>query len=1011
MSFARFLPVRRVAPSKIRKVGDEWTCVQRLSPLELGKIQDHLVCVGENARLGAGVHRRLVPGDKLATITIRRTENSWSCVRSASCSLNIANVNCNGIRSKVPQLEAFLEQEAIDVVIGTESKLCDEVHSSEVFPPNYRIFRKDRVSGAGGVFIAVKENIPCHERTDLRVNETELIWCQLSLKCQTMLVGAFYRRPDQDFESLINLGSSLATARAESTSACIVLGGDFNVPGIDWTKEIPEAKTSLHDRLFEVANEHLLTQMVPFTTRRHHNGTENTLDLIYTNHPALVRDVRPHSGIGDHSAVLATIDVKTKIDPKPPRIVPQWRKANINEFRLQVRSFASKYFTENPDTRTVDENWNVFKNALNAIVKSNIPHKTYKGYKGAPWFNNELKKMARKKEKLYARAKSSGNDALRIKHNDYQDIVNKAIRAAKREHVSEVVNSKDPKKFWRYVRSNRKDNTGVPVLKVENNTLTGDCEKAKALSNQFQSVFTREDPDVSNLPKVKYPPFEDMPEIIVSVDGVEKLLKNIDPSKAAGPDEVSNYALKMAYEEIAPVLCHIFQQSIDTGNLPDDWRRANVAPIYKKGATTDPANYRPISLTSVCCKLLEHIIDSQLMKHLERLNILCDEQHAFRRGRSTESQLILTMHDLTKNLNDRVDTDMAILDFSKAFDVVPHRRLLVKLDHYGIRGKLKRWIENFLTTRQQRVVVNGAPSPWEKVLSGVPQGTVLGPHLFLLFINDIGDEITSNIRLFADDCLIYRAIKGPEDETILQNDLSRLVKWTETWGMHFNSKKCNVMRISNKKKQHQVSYKMMDDCLQHINSCQYLGIHIQSNLKWNLQSQYAASKASRVLGFVRRNFHHAPLVTKEKLYHTLVRPHLEYGIAAWDPYLIRDIDMLERVQRKAARFVTGNYSRNTSVTAMMEQLGWKSLQARRRAHRLTCLYKIQHNGMAISKEFMNPKVTRSRRGHNQQFQLYSARLDLFKNSFFPRTIREWNELSSNVVSQASCAAFKQGILA
>ena len=186
-----------------------------------------------------------------------------------------------------------------------------------------------------------------------------------------------------------------------------------------------------------------------------------------------------------------------------------------------------------------------------------------------------------------------------------------------------------------------------------------------------------------------YSSYEDMPDIVVHTDGVEKLLRNIDPSKAVGPDGVSNHALKIASQEIAPILRFIFQQSLDTGDLPEDWCKANISPIYKKGATTDPANYRPISLTSVCCKLLEHIIDSHLMKHLARFNILSDAQYTFRKARSTESQLILTTHDLTKNLDDRITTDLAILDFSKAFDVVPHQRLLIKLDHYGIRGSTK----------------------------------------------------------------------------------------------------------------------------------------------------------------------------------------------------------------------------------------------------------------------------------------------------------------------------------
>ena len=232
-------------------------------------------------------------------------------------------------------------------------------------------------------------------------------------------------------------------------------------------------------------------------------------------------------------------------------------------------------------------------------------------------------------------------------------------------------------------------------------------------------------------------PFPEMPPIIVEVHvgGVRKLLANIDTSKAIGPDQIPNQALKLAADEIAPVLQHIFQQSLDSGELPEDWKRAHIAAIYKKGDTTNPANYRPVSLTCVCCKFLEHIIDSNLMAHLSKWNILAENQHAFRKARSCESQLSLAIHDITKNIDDGLTTDVAIVDFSKAFDVIPHHRLLNKLDFYGIRSKTKQWITSFLTKRQQRVVVNGKYSNWVTVLSGVPQGTVLGPHLFLLHVH------------------------------------------------------------------------------------------------------------------------------------------------------------------------------------------------------------------------------------------------------------------------------------
>jgi hypothetical protein len=261
---------------------------------------------------------------------------------------------------------------------------------------------------------------------------------------------------------------------------------------------------------------------------------------------------------------------------------------------------------------------------------------------------------------------------------------------------------------------------------------------------------------------------------------------------------------------------------------------------------------------------------------------------------------------------------MAILDFSKAFDVIPHQRLLSKLEYYGIRSNTKDWISAFLTKRFQRVVVNGKTSDWVSVLSGTPQGTVLGPHLFLIHINDIHHNISSTTRLFADDCLVYRSIKTPEDAQILQNDLNTMVKWAETWGMKFNPKKCQTMRVTRRRDADVPTYNMLGEHLENADHCQYLGIKLQEDLRWNRQVDHASGKATKILNFIRRNFYHTSAATKEKLYLTLVRPHLDYASAAWDPYTSKNTKRLQIVQNRAARFVTNSYERDFSYYKVIE---------------------------------------------------------------------------------------------
>jgi len=267
---------------------------------------------------------------------------------------------------------------------------------------------------------------------------------------------------------------------------------------------------------------------------------------------------------------------------------------------------------------------------------------------------------------------------------------------------------------------------------------------------------------------------------VITCAGAQKLLTKLDIKKSVGPDDISPRVMKEACAEIAPVLTFIFNQSLSSGEIPEDWRIANIFALHKKGVKELPENYRPISLTSISSKILEHIIYSSVSRFLSDNNIMSPRQHGFRPGYSCETQLVLSIDDWAGSLDHGLRTDMAIFDFSKAFDSVPHKRLITKLHAYGIRNNILKWISTFLTSRRQRVVVNGCQSSWLPVASGVPQGTVLGPLLFLLYINDITCSINSEVRLFADDCIVYRTITNTLDSTILQQDIDTFQTWADT---------------------------------------------------------------------------------------------------------------------------------------------------------------------------------------------------------------------------------------
>ena len=385
------------------------------------------------------------------------------------------------------------------------------------------------------------------------------------------------------------------------------------------------------------------------------------------------------------------------------------------------------------------------------------------------------------------------------------------------------------------------------------------------------------------------------------------------------------------------------------------------------------------------------------MDHLEKHSILTNIQHGFRQKRSCETQLITTLDDFNTCLNKKGQIDSILLDFSKAFDKVDHLGLLTKLDTYGISNTLLEWLRSFLLDRTQTVIVEGKESNKARVTSGVPQGTVLGPLLFLMYINDIDKHLTpgTKLRLFADDSFLYREIKHEVDCKILQNDLNALQQWEKKWKMEFHPDKCQVLRITNKKKQIVQNYVIHGKILQETKQAKYLGVIIDDKLQWSEQNKYVCKKANNILAFLKRNTNKCPQKIKEKCCNALVKPILNYGCSVWDPHHKNQIENLDKVQKNAGRYVTNDYSFEKGKTnAHMKQLNWLPLGELRARTKLTTFYNgiNNHIHIPIDHYTMNPNKRSTRQSGYQVFDIPQSSIDSHLHSFFPSTIRLWNSL-------------------
>ncbi|MCG8047037.1 MAG: reverse transcriptase domain-containing protein [Candidatus Thiodiazotropha endolucinida] len=854
------------------------------------------------------------------------------------------------------------------------------------------------------------------EKIPLATDYSESIWCKIKLdNNDALIIGCIYRSPsatEDNYSSLEHLMRQISERRESHK----LIMGDFNLRDINWdtlTTELGEHHMA--SRFVECIRDTFLFQHILQPTRLRERSTPSVLDLVFTNEEEMINDINYLSSLGKSDHLILTFDFKcyTRLDySSAQKSMLNFFKADYNAINIQLSGI-------NWDTELngldLLRSWSRFAeiniDLMNKHIPVSKPGQDSRNCK--PFITRSCIQAIKIKRREWLRYKYKKTDSA---FNNYKAARNKVtlqLRQAKYNYEKSLATKikTDNKIFWKYVRNKTKTKSTVNKLQTENGSLSlSDQETATTLNDYFTTVFEKE-------PEGPLPdfPFRGYHQLLTTTEitetKIEKILNSLNPSKSPGPDKFHPKYLKETKQNQLTPLKKIFEKSLIEGKLPEAWKQAHVSAIFKKGEKHKPENYRPISLTSVPGKTMEKIIRDALVNHMTEKKLFSTAQHGFIKGKSCTTQLLEFLEDTSQAIDQGDSVDVVYLDFKKAFDKVPHQRLLKKLQGYGISGHIHEWVKDFLSDRKQRVVVNGSQSDWSNVSSGIPQGSVLGPVLFLIYINDLPDVITAFVKLFADDAKVYDVVRrrDPIDTATnkIQSSLNGSVKWAEDWLMFFNPTKCHHLQVGNF--EIPTTYTMKSGAETHeiikVKHEKDLGVTIDSKLTFREHITTKVNLANRNLGIIFRTFTYLDQEIFLNLYKSLVRPHLEYSTPVWSPFYKKDRIIIENVQRRATRLVPS--LKGLTYTQRLKQLGLPTLEYRRERADLIQVYKIIHNIDIVEKDkLFKPTQYGATRGHSYKLYKKRSRLNVRANSFGNRIINTWNQLPETVVNAPSVNAFK-----
>ena len=860
----------------------------------------------------------------------------------------------------------------------------------------------------GGVMIYVKEGIPFVYREEFNLNfeEIEAVWIEINDKGnENILIACIYRPPDSKIEYFDQITNMLEQAYNENKE--LILLGDFNV---DYKFDIDLHKNPINklENMFEI------TQLVKEKTRITQKSA-TCIDLILSSIPErhILTGVA-HIALSDHSLVYTCVEYINKNSQHKTITFRNFKDFDMESFAKELHENKEMNDLDTTANENINSVWIKWKDSFLDICNRHAPYKTMRvKNRLSPWITPEIIQLMYQRDhakKLSDKHKTKELlNAYKISRND----VTSKLRKSKIDYFANIEHKhrKEPSKLWDEMKKitgkNKSKNITNPNI---------DCEAfneyftniGKKISNSFDEPKTNwKNPECRYLFSFNK----------IETDEVKKALLNLSDSSNIDLLDFDSKLLRMASPYISDSLCKIYNMSLMNGEIPLDWKIARTTPVYKgKGNKDTLSNYRPISVVCHVSKILERIIQIQLTDYLNKYNLINIDQYAFRKDHSTITCLHRVIEDWIDSMNEHEMIGTCFLDISKCFDTVDHTLLLQKLNNYGIKNDEIKWFKNYLSQRKQVVKYGNNISGKKDIDIGIPQGSGLGPVLFLIFINDISQSVTNaSCSIYADDVVIY--VSGTtigEINDKLQNTINNVHDWYSQNKLKINTDKTKSMLIKNNHviPTQNLNIRLGNQCLENVQHIRYLGLEIDENLTWEHHIKGVTKSISAKLNLLSKLAYTLSESMLIKLYLTTIQPCIDYGISVWGNTNNKNKTVIHRLQKRAARIVTNNFDYNAiHGEDIIKQLSWK-LFDKRRDYAIACLMFKCFHGTAPSRLCNEIEMVFDRHGYSTRnsdsLNIVPPKVNvkIMKTSLKYAGAHVWNELPRELKESNNVLNFK-----